>query len=65
MKKLLRINVIEFDNSPNIQRESTAGLYLFFHEKEEAPNHLFKPGMKFELITNRVIAKGIIESLKK
>ncbi|WP_138756251.1 hypothetical protein [Paenibacillus sinopodophylli] len=57
--------VIEFHNSPNIQRESTADLYLLFHEKEEASNHLIKPGMKFELITNRVIAKGIIESLKK
>ncbi len=57
--------VIEFHNSPNIQRESTADLYLLFHEKEEAPNHLIKPGMRFELMTNRVIAKGIIESLKK
>ncbi|MDU0206486.1 MULTISPECIES: hypothetical protein [Paenibacillus] len=56
--------VIEFHKSPNTQRETTADLYLLFHDKEEAPNHLIKPGMKFELTTNKVIAKGIIENLK-
>ncbi|OMF21776.1 hypothetical protein BK133_27815 [Paenibacillus sp. FSL H8-0548] len=56
--------VIEFHKSPNTQRDTTADLYLLFHEKEEAPNHLIKPGMKFELTTNRVIAKGIIETSK-
>lgn len=56
--------VIEFHNSPNTQRDTTADLYLLFYEKEEAPNHLIKPGMKFELMTNRVIAKGIVETLK-
>ncbi|NOU96194.1 hypothetical protein GC093_23640 [Paenibacillus sp. LMG 31456] len=56
--------VIEFHKTPNTQRETTADLYLAFYEKEEAPNHLIKPGMKFELTTNRVIARGIIETLK-
>ncbi|WP_270877647.1 hypothetical protein [Paenibacillus aestuarii] len=56
--------VIEFHKTPNTQRDTTADLYLAFYEKEEAPNHLIKTGMKFELTTNRVIARGIIETLK-
>ncbi|WP_127583383.1 hypothetical protein [Paenibacillus koleovorans] len=55
--------VIEFHKTPNTQRDTTANLYLAFYEKDEAPNHLIKPGMKFELMTNKVIARGIIENL--
>ncbi|MEC0094363.1 hypothetical protein [Paenibacillus macquariensis] len=45
--------VIEFHKSPNTQRDTTEDLYLLFHEKKEAQNHLIKPGMKFELTTKK------------
>ncbi|MFF2089388.1 hypothetical protein [Paenibacillus sp. NPDC058174] len=54
---------IEFHITPNMERETTADLYLLFHDNEDAPNHLIRSGMKFELMTNKVIARGIIETI--
>jgi hypothetical protein len=50
--------VIEFIKKPDHTRNGKAHLYLLVYENPEAPNHLLKIGMKFELISTKTIAKG-------
>ena len=54
--------VIEFIIPPNADRRAVAEIYLLFHEKDEAPNHLIEPGRKFILVPK--VASGEFVSIK-
>jgi len=49
--------VINFITPPNEHREATAEIYLLFHDKGEAPNHLIESGREFVLLPKIAIGK--------
>lgn len=56
--------VVKLHSQPDENRKVRADLHYLFHNSAEVPTHLLTPGNTFSLRTNKVIAKGKIESIK-
>ncbi|PZT53277.1 hypothetical protein [Paenibacillus silvae] len=56
--------VVKLHRQPDENRKVRADLHYLFHNSAEVPTHLLTPGNTFSLRTNKVIARGEIESIK-